>query len=32
MYYRFNKKASIRWQGSAPPISSYWPTTEPNAG
>jgi len=27
-----NKKASIRWQDSAPPISGYWPTTEPNAG
>jgi len=27
-----NKKASIRWQNSAPPISGYWPTTEPNAG
>jgi len=28
----FNKKASIRWQDSAPPISGYWPTSEPNAG
>jgi len=27
-----NKKASIRWQDSAPPISGYWPTSEPNAG
>jgi len=26
------KKASIRWQDSAPPISGYWPTSEPNAG
>jgi len=26
------KKASIRWQDSAPPISGYWPNTEPNAG
>jgi len=25
-----NKKASIRWQDSAPPISGYWPTSEPN--
>jgi len=23
----FNKKASIRWQDSAPPISGYWPTS-----
>jgi len=22
-----NKKASIRWQDSAPPISGYWPTS-----
>jgi len=29
---RLNKKASIRWQDSAPPISGYWPTSEPNAG
>jgi len=28
----WNKKASIRWQDSAPPISGYWPTSEPNAG
>jgi len=27
-----NKKASIRWQDSAPPISGYWPTSEPNTG
>jgi len=27
-----DKKASIRWQDSAPPISGYWPTSEPNAG
>jgi len=27
-----NQKASIRWQDSAPPISGYWPTSEPNAG
>jgi len=27
-----NKKASIRWQDSVPPISGYWPTSEPNAG
>ena len=27
-----NKKASIRSQDSAPPISGYWPTSEPNAG
>jgi len=27
-----NKKASIRWQESAPPISGCWPTSEPNAG
>jgi len=27
-----NKKASIRWQDSAPPISGYWPTSKPNAG
>jgi len=26
------KKASICWQDSAPPISGYWPTSEPNAG
>ena len=26
------KKASIRWHDSAPPISGYWPTSEPNAG
>jgi len=26
------KKASIRCQDSAPPISGYWPTSEPNAG
>ena len=25
-----NKKASIRWQDSATPISGYWPTSEPN--
>jgi len=30
--YNPNKKASIRWQDSAPPISGYWPTSEPNAG
>jgi len=24
-----NKKASIRWQDSAPSISGYWPTREP---
>jgi len=30
--YRYYKKASIRWQGSAPPISGYWPTSEQNAG
>jgi len=23
---------SIRWQDSAPPISGYWPPSEPNAG
>ena len=28
----YNKKASIRWQDSVPPISGYWPTNEPNAG
>jgi len=28
----FNKKASIRWQDSAPAISGYWSTSEPNAG
>jgi len=28
----YNKKASIRWQDSAPPVSGYWPTSEPNAG
>jgi len=27
-----HEKASIRWQDSAPPISGYWPTSEPNAG
>jgi len=27
-----DNKASIRWQDSAPPISDYWPTSEPNAG
>jgi len=27
-----SKKASIRWQDSVPPISVYWPTSEPNAG
>ena len=27
-----NKKASIRWQDSATPISGYWPTSETNAG
>jgi len=27
-----NKKASIRWQDCAPPISGYWPTSEANAG
>jgi len=26
------KKASIRSQHSAPPISGYWPTSEPKAG
>ena len=26
------KKASIRWQDSARPISGYWPTSEPNTG
>ena len=26
------KKASIRWQDSAPSTSGYWPTSEPNAG
>jgi len=26
------KKASIRWQDNAPPISGYWPTSEPNTG
>jgi len=26
------RKASIRWQDSMPPISGYWPTSEPNAG
>jgi len=26
-----NKKASIRGQDSAPSISDYWPTSEPNA-
>jgi len=30
--YGMNKKASIRWQNSAPPISGYWPTRELNAG
>jgi len=25
---KLNKKASIRWQDSAPPISGYWPTSE----
>jgi len=30
--YNENKKASIRWQDSAPPMSGYWPTSEPNAG
>jgi len=29
---RKDKKGSIRWQDSAPPISGYWPTSEPNAG
>jgi len=29
---RSNKKANIRWLDSAPPISGYWPTSEPNAG
>jgi len=29
---RDNKKASIRWQDRAPPISGYWSTCEPNAG
>jgi len=28
----FNKTVSIHWQDSAPPISGYWPTSEPNAG
>jgi len=32
VYVHFNKKASIRWQDSAPPISGYSPTSEPNAG
>jgi len=32
LYSDDNKKASIRWQDSAPPISGYWPTSEPNAG
>jgi len=27
-----NKKASVRWQDSAPPVSGYWPTSESNAG
>ena len=27
-----DKKASIRWQDSVPPISGYWPTSELNAG
>jgi len=27
-----NKKASIHWQNSAPTISGYCPTSEPNAG
>jgi len=27
-----NKQASIRGQDSAPLISGYWPTSEPNAG
>jgi len=31
-YGKRNKKANIRWQDSAPPISGYWPTSEPNAG
>ena len=31
-YFICNKKASIRWQDSAPPISGCWPTNEPNAG
>jgi len=31
-FHYINKKASIRWQDSAPPISGYWPTSEPNAG
>jgi len=32
-FYNYaNQKASIRWQDSAPPISGYWPTSEPNAG
>jgi len=32
--HNWNKKASIPWQDSdsAPPISGYWPTSEPNAG
>ena len=29
---RLYKKASIRWQDSAPQISGYWPTSEPKAG
>jgi len=29
---KVNKKASIRWQDNAPPISGYCPTSEPNAG
>jgi len=29
---RKNKKASIRWQDSAPPISGDWPTSERNTG
>jgi len=32
LHFVLNKKASIRWQDSAPPISGYWPTSEPNAG
>jgi len=31
-FHYINKKATIRWQDSALPISGYWPTSEPNAG
>jgi len=30
--YLLTYKASIRWQESVPPISGYWPNSEPNAG